>query len=202
MNVHSGKEDAMARPRDVGMEDRILEAAFSVFGERGLRATRIKEIADRAGVAAGSVYTYFSDKEHLFRATVERGWDRFLAELERIAREHQTRQARIEKLLQAGFDTLRTALPLLQGMLFDSSRLNLLRERLEKLCDAIGMLIVPDDRSPARPRLAAGQTRRTAMRVVILGILFSAASAGKDQVSKELEMLKAAVQGILSGGES
>lgn len=44
----------------------ILDAAFAVFVERGYAATRIEEIAARAGIAKGTVYLHFSDKETLF----------------------------------------------------------------------------------------------------------------------------------------
>ncbi|WP_147181006.1 MULTISPECIES: TetR/AcrR family transcriptional regulator [Alphaproteobacteria] len=44
----------------------ILAAAFSLFSERGFAATRIEDIATRAGIAKGTVYLHFPDKEALF----------------------------------------------------------------------------------------------------------------------------------------
>lgn len=46
----------------------IVEAAFRAFAERGYADSRIEDIAARAGVAKGTVYLYFPDKEALFEA--------------------------------------------------------------------------------------------------------------------------------------
>ena len=48
----------------------ILAAAFEVFAAHGFEATRIDEVAQRARIAKGTIYLYFRDKEHLFRAMV------------------------------------------------------------------------------------------------------------------------------------
>jgi AcrR family transcriptional regulator len=49
----------------------LVESAASAFAERGFRRTTIDDIAQRAGVAKGTVYLYFKDKEDLFYATFE-----------------------------------------------------------------------------------------------------------------------------------
>ncbi|MGF1452835.1 MAG: TetR/AcrR family transcriptional regulator [Opitutales bacterium] len=43
----------------------ILNAALALFADRGFWGTRVPEIAERAGVAAGTLYTYFRNKEAL-----------------------------------------------------------------------------------------------------------------------------------------
>ena len=48
----------------------ILEAALDVFAERGFTATRMDDVAARAGVTKGTVYLYFKTKEELFKALV------------------------------------------------------------------------------------------------------------------------------------
>lgn len=48
----------------------ILEAALDEFTQSGFAATKIGDVADRAGVAKGTVYLHFADKEALFEAIV------------------------------------------------------------------------------------------------------------------------------------
>ena len=48
----------------------IHDAAFHEFGERGLAATRLDDVARRAQVAKGTIYLYFPNKEALFREMV------------------------------------------------------------------------------------------------------------------------------------
>lgn len=54
-------------------EDRpgeIIAAALDCFAERGFAATRLDEVARRAGVTRGTLYLYFPSKEELFKAMV------------------------------------------------------------------------------------------------------------------------------------
>ena len=48
----------------------IVQAALDEFCSRGFAATRIDDVAARAGVAKGTIYLYFDDKEALFREIV------------------------------------------------------------------------------------------------------------------------------------
>ena len=48
----------------------LLDAAALEFGERGYHEASVTTITQRAGIALGSFYTYYSSKEELFRALV------------------------------------------------------------------------------------------------------------------------------------
>ncbi|MEP9355680.1 TetR/AcrR family transcriptional regulator [Xanthobacter sp. KR7-65] len=61
-----------ARPKDKGERRReILAAALAVFAARGFAGSRLEDVARRAGVAKGTLYLYFADKEALFRGLIE-----------------------------------------------------------------------------------------------------------------------------------
>src|SRR6516165_4560015 len=62
-----------SRPRAARQAQRrqaILDAALDEFAARGFAATRLDDIAARAGVAKGTIYLYFRDKESLFQELV------------------------------------------------------------------------------------------------------------------------------------
>ncbi len=48
----------------------LLEAALDLFVEKGYTATRVEEVAARAGVSKGTLFLYFPSKEELFKAVV------------------------------------------------------------------------------------------------------------------------------------
>src|SRR5215470_14592110 len=48
----------------------IIAAALETFAERGFAATRLDDIAGRAGVTRGTLYLYFPSKEELFKSVV------------------------------------------------------------------------------------------------------------------------------------
>ncbi len=62
MAVHS---IAMARRRDDDKRRRILDAAVRVFARKGYFGAKVAEIARRAGVADGTIYLYFQNKEDI-----------------------------------------------------------------------------------------------------------------------------------------
>ena len=54
-------------------EDRpqeITEAAFEAFAQHGYTATKVEDVARRAGVSKGLLYLYFKTKEELFKAVI------------------------------------------------------------------------------------------------------------------------------------
>lgn len=48
----------------------LLQAALDLFVEKGFSATRVEEVAHRAGVSKGTLFLYFPSKEDLFKAVV------------------------------------------------------------------------------------------------------------------------------------
>src|SRR5208337_2823448 len=46
----------------------ILDAALACFAEKGFAATRMDDIAARAGITKGTIYLYFESKEAVFKA--------------------------------------------------------------------------------------------------------------------------------------
>lgn len=66
----------------------IVSAALQVFVERGYAATRLEEVARRAGVTKGTVYLYFDSKEALFKAVVRETIVPSIARFEEFAKAH------------------------------------------------------------------------------------------------------------------
>ena len=62
----------------------ILDAALSVFAERGLAAARLDDIAKLAGLSKGTIYLYFPNKEELFREVVRTSIVAYIARAEQF----------------------------------------------------------------------------------------------------------------------
>jgi len=60
----------------------LLAAALQLFVERGFAATRLEDVAARAGVSKGTLYLYFENKESLFKSVVRANMLPLLAEAE------------------------------------------------------------------------------------------------------------------------
>jgi len=60
------------RRRAEARPDEVLDAALALFMEKGFAATRVEDIAKRAGLSKGSVYLYFDSKEAVMEGLVRR----------------------------------------------------------------------------------------------------------------------------------
>jgi AcrR family transcriptional regulator len=71
----------------------IIAAALETFAERGFAATRLDDIAERAGVTRGTLYLYFPSKEDLFKAVVRQAIVPIIARGEEIVEHSQESSA-------------------------------------------------------------------------------------------------------------
>ena len=70
MFIQEGKP-AVAGARSGDKRERILDAAVRVFAERGFFHSRVNDVADAAGVAGGTIYLYFKNKDDLLISLFE-----------------------------------------------------------------------------------------------------------------------------------
>jgi AcrR family transcriptional regulator len=61
-----------------------LHAAVRVFASKGFRASRVRDVAEEAGVAHGLLYHYFRSKDEVLDEIFRRTWSNLAAEVERI----------------------------------------------------------------------------------------------------------------------
>lgn len=87
-----------ARPQE------LLDAALTVFADKGYRTTTLDEIAEAAGVTKGTIYHYFSTKEELLLRAIEHYQERVFGRLDEATRAGQASAAeRIRAFVREGF---------------------------------------------------------------------------------------------------
>jgi AcrR family transcriptional regulator len=72
MMTASAQEKRVGRRQQASEERKlaILRAGLEVFAARGFAAARLEDVAEKAGVAKGTIYLFFHDKEDLFEQIV------------------------------------------------------------------------------------------------------------------------------------
>ncbi|QGZ39931.1 TetR family transcriptional regulator [Pseudoduganella flava] len=67
--MHADTKPRWERRKDARPQE-LLAAALDLFVDRGYAATRLEDVARRAGVSKGTLYLYFENKQELFKAVV------------------------------------------------------------------------------------------------------------------------------------
>lgn len=80
--------------------ERLLAAAADAFAENGLHGARIDDISLGAGLAKGTVYNYFSSKEHLFREVLA-AWSAEVAAARELVDDHAHVRDQLTALVEA-----------------------------------------------------------------------------------------------------
>ena len=85
--ANAKNEPRWTRRKEARPEE-ITAAALQLFIERGFAATRLEDIAARAGISKGTLYLYFANKEDLFKAVVREGLVSPIAEMKGLVAQY------------------------------------------------------------------------------------------------------------------
>jgi AcrR family transcriptional regulator len=90
----------------VSRRDELLELAATMFAERGLRATTVRDIADSAGILSGSLYHHFSSKEEMVDEVLRGFLDWLFERYEQITAGESNPLERLKGLFMASFEAI------------------------------------------------------------------------------------------------
>jgi AcrR family transcriptional regulator len=162
------------RTKSERTRERILDAAAACFRERGFAATRLSDIADRAGLQAPSLYYHFGSKEELIEVVLALGVERTFEHVrarasavpagDPLGRLAAAIEGHVEMVLETG--NYSAANLRLYGQMPDD-----IRRRLQKIQRRVGrywdeLLVAARDAGAIRPDIDL-----SAARMLILGAL-------------------------------
>jgi AcrR family transcriptional regulator len=92
------------RTKTSAQADKMLDAAAHLFGAHRFHEVRMEDIAAEAAVGKGTLYRYFSDKEELYFALLERSSSRYIACLAEAVAQAGSARERLNALVKAILD--------------------------------------------------------------------------------------------------
>jgi AcrR family transcriptional regulator len=93
-------------PPSVSRRDELLELAATMFAERGLRATTVRDIADSAGILSGSLYHHFKSKEQMVEEVLRDFLDWLFDRYQEIVDSQSSPLERLKGLFMASFEAI------------------------------------------------------------------------------------------------
>lgn len=105
LNMHTCKQHCRWRRRKEARPEEIVEAALTLFVEKGFSATRMAEVAKQAGISKGTLYLYFDSKEKIFHAVIHNIISPMIEEVEVMVKNHDgSTEALIKKIVRGWWD--------------------------------------------------------------------------------------------------
>ncbi|MBX7431325.1 TetR family transcriptional regulator KstR2 [Mycobacterium sp. Y57] len=86
--------------------DELLRLAATMFAERGLRATTVRDIADSAGILSGSLYHHFKSKEQMVEEVLRDFLDWLFTRYEEIVAGTADPMERVKGLFMVSFEAI------------------------------------------------------------------------------------------------
>ena len=86
--------------------DELLQLAATMFAERGLKATTVRDIADSAGILSGSLYHHFKSKEQMVEEVLRDVLDWLFERYQQVLATESTPLDRLKGLFMASFEAI------------------------------------------------------------------------------------------------
>jgi AcrR family transcriptional regulator len=92
--------------QSVSRRDELLDLAATMFAERGLRATTVRDIADSAGILSGSLYHHFKSKEQMVEEVLRDFLDWLFGRYQEIVDTEPHPLERLKGLFMTSFEAI------------------------------------------------------------------------------------------------
>jgi len=102
----AGRIEVTPNRRGVRSRELVLDAAERVMAEHGFEAATLARVVAEAGIPMSSVYHYFGSKDGILLAVMERGADRFFADLPDLTRRPGRPAQHLARVVSAAVGTL------------------------------------------------------------------------------------------------
>lgn len=198
------------RRRKTARPGEMVEAALTVFAEKGFAAAKLEEIARLAGVSKAAVYLYFETKEELFRAAARSAVGPALSVVEQAAEDIEAPFAQLVPLLlaqAAGLMAQSRAGALARIVITEARTFPDLAEiwRQDVVERVIGLVARLIAKAQARGEVRAGDPRLMAfslMGPMVMGLLyrvvFGEVESAPDLAGLAAEQTETALRGLLA----
>ena len=100
------RADVTPNRRGMRSRERVLDTAERVMAEHGFEAATIARVVEEAGIPLSSVYHYYGSKDGILLAVMERGAERFFADLPAWNRRMGPPAAHLNTVLSAAAQVL------------------------------------------------------------------------------------------------
>ena len=183
------------RKKESNIKEKITKHALRIFAQKGYFKTTVDDIARATGVAKGTVYLYFKDKQALYVATIDEHFSRAIAALSAIDAKDITPTEKMEEIAVNFIDYIKQLKT--SYMLFTFENINLkgktlkqmhtviqpkVRTMIEMISDIIKNGIQNNEFRKVDPKVAAFYFTSTIRAIFLSDFFISDVSCNTDSI--------------------
>ena len=183
------------RKKESNIKEKITKHALRIFAQKGYFKTTVDDIARATGVAKGTVYLYFKDKQALYVATIDEHFSRAIAALSTIDAKDITPTEKMEEITVNFIDYIKQLKT--SYMLFTFENINLkgktlkqmhtviqpkVRTMIEMISDIIKNGIQNNEFRKVDPKVAAFYFTSTIRAIFLSDFFISDVSCNTDSI--------------------
>jgi AcrR family transcriptional regulator len=142
VETQPGSEISRRERRKLEVRGRILDASRALFEGRGIDATTVVEICERADVAQKTFFNHFSSKRDLLRVIAEYSVGQLLADIEAARKQPLPTRDRIRHFFETLAANAEEAGPMHRELISEVVRAAHESDQARKLHDAFGSLVL------------------------------------------------------------
>lgn len=152
-------------------EEKIFNAAIELFGEHGYRGVEMKMIAEKVGIAVGTLYNYYPNKKQLFINVFKKSWHNTVFKLDDVINKDISSKEKLKKILETLYDEISLrkglGLALFKEKVFNEDNIDIFLNTKDIILDKIEGLI-QNVKDEEEFKLGDGMERRLAETFFIL----------------------------------
>ncbi len=161
----------MAKMKDENKKKLILDTSKTLFSQKGFFNTSISDIVNETGLPAGSIYTYFTNKESIIKTIVESGWLSLKERLIELLDSKKSVKTKFIAIINDFIPELFNDLDLINIILTEAIEYTRIEEKIEELTNIIyGLIKSLADKDP-NIELLDKKDMEAALIIYFLGIM-------------------------------
>lgn len=96
----------MPKPKDKAKLNNILNAALQLFSSKGFANTKMEDIAQKAGIATGTIYLYVKNKDEILEQMFNRFYNHYKEHLTELLERYNSKHEKIDILIKKDLEVI------------------------------------------------------------------------------------------------
>ncbi len=115
-----------------GIEEKIYNAAYELFSKRSYESVNMKMVANKTGIAVGTLYNYHKNKKSLYLSVLENSWEETLTKLDKIMKSEDEGE-KFKSLITILYNEISARKGIAQELMKSSELLKIKKKVINKL---------------------------------------------------------------------